>query len=214
MLRRSIVPIFLVVALAGARGAIDLTPTPHETTCEGFTFKELLFKDGKRQILYQLPNKWTYRAGGDGVHLIPPQTGFAEALIQGASLAKPQPFDEKSIEIAKQQFLGSLPPGSHLVGPVKEEQNPVPLGGNPTYEFFVTYQLMGETFLRSTLFTNQADTQLTFRLTARKNEFEALHRTFRASMLTWQWTDQSPLVPKDESVMASAPAPKVSSARN
>jgi hypothetical protein len=214
MLRRTLLPLLLVVALAGARGALDLTPTPHETTCEGFTFKELLFKDGKRQVLYQLPNKWTYRAGGDGVHLIPPQTAFAEALIQGVLLATPKPFDEKAIEGAKQQFLSTLPLGSHLTGPVTEAQNPVPLNGNPTYEFIATYQLMGETFLRSTLFTNQADTQLTFRLTARKNEFESLHRLFRASMLTWQWTEQSPVATKHEPTMASAPAAQVPSAAN
>lgn len=193
MLLRTLLPLLLATALTTARAAIDLTPTPHESTCEGYTFKELLFKDGKREIVYQLPNKWSYRAGGDGVHLTPPEAVRADAIIQASTLAAPQPFDEKSVEAAKKQFLGGLPPGSQMITVVTEEQNPVPFNGNRTYEFKVSYQIVGETFVRSALFTNVADTQLCFRLTARKADFEALHRTFRASILSWRWIEPPPI---------------------
>ena len=201
MLSRTVLLLLLTAALTTARAAIDLTPTPHETTCEGFTFKELLFKDGKREILYQLPNKWVYRPGGDGVHLTP-ETPRADAIIQASTLSAPQRFDEKSVEAAKKQFLGSLPPGSQMISVVTEEQNPVPFSGNPTYEFFVSYQIIGETFVRSALFTNVADTQLCFRLTARKSDFEVLHRSFRASILSWRWLEQ----PVTVTAANSAPA--------
>jgi hypothetical protein len=190
MLSRTVLLLLLAAALTTARAAIDLTPIPHESTCEGYTFKELLFKDGKRDIVYQLPNKWSYRAGGDGVHLTPPEAVRADAIIQASTLATPQGFDEKSVEAAKKQFLASLPLGSQMITAVTEEQNPVPFNGNPTYEFRVSYQIIGETFVRSALFTNVSDTQLCFRLTARKSDFEAFHRSFRASILSWRWIEQ------------------------
>ncbi|MEN3369727.1 MAG: hypothetical protein V7609_1870 [Verrucomicrobiota bacterium] len=189
MLLRTVLLLLLTTALTTTRAAIDLTPIPHESTCEGYTFKELLFKDGKRDIVYQLPTKWAYRAGGDGVHLTPPESVRADAIIRASLLSAPQRFDEKSVEAAKKQFLGSLPAGSQMITVVTEEQNPVPFNGNPTYEFVVSYQIIGETFVRSALFTNVADTQLCFRLTARKSDFEGLHRSFRASILSWRWIE-------------------------
>ena len=204
MLLRNILFFLLAAAFATARAGIDLTPKPHETTCEGFTFKELLFKDDKRQILYQLPNKWTYRAGADGVHLTPPGSVNADAVIQATPLAKPQPLDEKGIEAARQQLLASVPPGSQMVAVVKEEQNTVPFSGNPTYEIVVSYQVIGATFLRSAVFTNVADTQLSFRLTARKIDFEPLHDLFRRSILSWQWIE-----PKSDTAAQVAVAERV-----
>lgn len=202
MLLRTLFLLLLGTAISTAHAGIDLTPIPHESTCEGYTFKELLFKDGKRDIIYQLPNKWGYRAGGDGVHLTPPEADRADAIIQASTLSAPQRFDEKSVEAAKKQFLGSLPPGSQMVTVLTEEQNPVPFNGNATYEFFVSYQIIGETFMRSALFTNVADTQLCFRLTARKSDFEALHRSFRASILSWRWIEK-PATPETGPVTAS-----------
>jgi hypothetical protein len=192
MLSRTILFFLLAAAFTTARAGIDLTPRPHETTCEGFTFKELLFKDDKGQILYQLPNKWTWRAGADGVHLTPPGIVNADAVIQATPLAKPQPLDEKGIDSARQQLLASVPPGSQMIAVVKEEQNAVPFNGNPTYEIQVSYQVIGATFLRSVLFTNVGDTQLSFRLTAHKSDFEPLHDLFRRSILSWQWIEPQP----------------------
>ena len=78
---RTLLALILTACAVTTRAAIDLTAVPHETTCEGFTFKELLFKDGPSQILYQLPNKWAYRAGTGEVRLTPPDSPDAEALI-------------------------------------------------------------------------------------------------------------------------------------
>ena len=187
--------ILLSVILAGyvatARGAIDLTPVPRETTCEGFTFKELLFKDGPRQILYQLPTKWTYRAGAGEVRLVPPNSRDAEAVIQAIALPASQPLDSKVIEAAKQQLLSNLPPGSQMVTLVKEEPNAVPLNGHPTYEFAMTYQVMGQTFQRSCLISNVGEAQLRFRFTARKSDYEKVYPAFRSSILSWQWLEPS-----------------------
>jgi hypothetical protein len=203
MLLRPLLPLLLATALTTARAAIELPPTPHESTCQGFTFKELLFKDGKREIVYQLPREWSYRPRADGVQLTPPKASFAEAVIRVAPLPVPQPLDEKAIEAAKQAFLGSLPPGSQMVSIVKEERNPVLLDNKPSYELTATYQVLGETFLRSALFTNLSETQVSFSLTARKRDFEALHGVFRQSILSWGWREST--VPS-ETALAAGPA--------
>jgi hypothetical protein len=187
---RTILALLIAVALTPARAAIELPPVPHESTEEGFTYQKLLFKDGKRQVVYQLPPKWTFRAREAGVQLTPPNAPFAEAVI----LAAPQPglprLDEKGIEEGKQEFLRTLPPGAQLVSIVSEQSNPVLLDNKPSYEVIASYQLMGEKFVRSALFTNFADMQVSFRLTARKSDFEKLHQTFRFSILTWHWEDR------------------------
>ena len=189
---RILLTFILAVSVATARAAIDLTAVPRETTFEGFTFKELLFKDGPGQIVYQLPNKWTYRAGAGEVRLTPPDSPDAEALIQAVALPGPLPLDGKAIEAAKQQLLSNVPPGSQMVVLVKEEPNTVPLNGHPTYEIVVSYQVIGQTFLRSCLISNVGETQLRFRFTARKSDYEKVYPAFRSSILSWQWIERSP----------------------
>jgi hypothetical protein len=186
---RTLLPLLLATALTTAGAAIELPPTPHESTCEGVTFKELLFKDGKRQVSYQLPREWAYRPKEGGVQLMPPKAPFAEASIRVVPLPAQRRFDEKSIEEAREGFLSSLPSGAQLVTLVKEERNPVLLENQPSYEVTATYHLMGEIFLRSALFTNLSDMQVSFSLTARKSEFETLHGVFRRSILSWQWVE-------------------------
>jgi hypothetical protein len=188
---RTLLCLCLLCCVATARAVIDLTPVPHETTCEGFTFKELLFKDGPRQILYQLPNKWTYRAGAGEVHLAPPDIPNADAVIQAAPLPASERLDEKAIAAARTELLSRLPSGSQMITVVSEEPNAVPLNGNPTYQIVVSYQVMGQTFLRGCLFSNIGDTQLRFRLTARKSDYEKLYPAFRSSILSWHWVEPS-----------------------
>lgn len=190
MLTRTILALLLAAACPSIRAAIEFPPVPHEATYEGFTYHELIFKDGKRQVVYQLPTQWAYRSKDGGVQLVPPKTEFAEAVIQAAPRPALKPLDERSIEEAKQDFLRNLPPGSQLVSIVSEQRNPVLLENRPSYEVIASYQLMGEKFVRSALFTNFFDMQVSFRLTARKNDFERLHQTFRSSILSWHWLDR------------------------
>ena len=205
---RTLLAFILLSVVATARAAIDLTPVPHETTCEGFTFKELLFKDGPRQILYQMPSKWTYRAGSGEVRLIPPDLANADAVIRATALPAVKRLDEQAIAAAKEDLLSKLPPGSQLAAVVSEEPNTVPLSGNPTYEIVVSYQVMGQTFLRSCVISNVGDTQLSFRLTARKSDFEKVHQTFRSSILSWHWIE-----PSRTAVVAQSNQPPAAAAR-
>lgn len=189
MLTRTIFTLLFAAAFTPARAAIELPPVPHEATEEGFTYKQLLFKDGKRQVVYQMPPQWTYRPREGGAQLVPPNAEFVEALILAAPRPALNPLDEKGMEEAKQELVHNLPQGSQLVSIVSEERNPVLLNNKPSYEVIVTYQLMGEKFVRSALLTNFTDMQVSFRLTARKIDFERLHQAFRLSILSWHWVE-------------------------
>jgi hypothetical protein len=174
-----------------AKGGLDLSPAPSQFDGQGITYTELLFKDDKRQVKYVPPQNWTYRGSSAQLHLGPPQSFVrADAVVDTVPLVAPQPLDEKAIEVLRQQFLSTLPPGAQSVKILSEENGPLLLGGNiPTYEFTASYQIMGETFARGTLIANLPDTQLRFKLTALKKDFDILHRMFRSSLISWQWIE-------------------------
>src|SRR5438270_4245769 len=91
-------------ALATSRAGIELTPTLTESTVEGITLRQLVFKDGKRQVTYELPPQWTYRMSGNSIKLMPPKSATADVVIQAIPLAAPQPFDDKGIAAAHEHF--------------------------------------------------------------------------------------------------------------
>src|SRR6478752_10748191 len=104
--------ITLTAFAISARAGIDLTPSASEYTAEGNTFRQLSFKDGKRQIVYELPRQWSYRGDGTSVQLSPPNSVRADASIQVTDLAKPQPFDETLFAALRDQALRTAPPGA------------------------------------------------------------------------------------------------------
>jgi hypothetical protein len=174
-----------------ARAALDLSPFPSEFDGEGIKYTQLSFKDDQRRVSYILPQNWTWRGGAAQLHLVPPASFLrADAVIEATPRAASRPLDENAIATLRQQFLNSLPAGALGVKIVSEEQGPLQLGGNvPTYEFTASYQVIGETFVRSALFANLPDLQLRFNLTALKKDFESLHRQFRSSLISWQWNE-------------------------
>ena len=184
--------IMLASFAISARGAIDLTPTASEYTAEGVTFRQLSFKDGKRRVVYELPRQWSYRGDGTSLQLVPQNSVGADASIQVADISKPQAFDEKLFAALREQSLRAAPPGAQNATLLNEEFNPVRLELGDAYCVTISYQALGETFLRSTLYVNLSDAQLTFRLTARKPDFEVLQRTFRSSILSWRWVEPEP----------------------
>jgi hypothetical protein len=76
-----------------------------------------------------------------------------------------------------------------------QQENPVIINGNLSYEFVVSYQALGKTFLRSVIVVACPNAQLVFRFTAPKSDFENLNRSFRQSIYTWQWTEPEPAKP-------------------
>ncbi|MFL6541997.1 MAG: hypothetical protein ACJ8I9_02400, partial [Chthoniobacterales bacterium] len=158
------------------------------------------------QVTYVLPQLWSWRGGGTQVQLTPPNSPRASAVIEALHLDTPMALDDKAVEAIRQQFTAFLPPGSNGATLISEERDPVPLGGNlHSYEISASYQALGAVYVRSILFVNTPDTQLRFKVTAPKAEFDALYRTFRASLTSWQWT--KPAVPESSAAVAEANTP-------
>jgi hypothetical protein len=197
----------LSLLTATAQAHLDLTPTPTEYVAEGITFQRLIFKQtDKTSVSYEPPRGWTCRGGGDQLQLVPGEATRAQASIQALPLATPQGLDEKSEALLREQFLNSLPPGSQLIKLLKEERNPVVLDNKLSYAVAVSYQVIGETFVRSTLFINLTDTQLRFTINARQSDFEKLHQDFRRSIFSWHFIETSPPAARSEPAIATAPA--------
>jgi hypothetical protein len=186
--RSALVALFLTIGLT-AKSGVDLTPFANEYISEGIKYQRLIFREEKRRVEYNPPPGWSFHGSAERVQLTPVHKPFAEALIEAVPLAAPQPLDEKAMKALEQQFIASLPSDSQFVMVVSEERNPVLLDGSPTFEVTVSYELIGEKFLKSALFVNLTDTQLIFRLVARKDDFEALHSEFKRSILSWHWVE-------------------------
>ena len=172
--------------------ALDLTPAVSEYIAEGITFRQLTFQDGKRKAVYEPPRLWSYRGGGSRLQLMPPEVDRADAIIQVVESKMAPGFDEKAIATLKEQSLLSVPPGSQAAALVSEEQNPVNLDNSASYGVTISYKALGETFIRSIVFVNLAESQLTFRLTARQADFGQLQRVFRPTIFSWHWADPTP----------------------
>ena len=194
MSSRSTIALLFFGMVASAYSGIDLTPTVNEYAANGYKFQQLIFKDEKRRIEYEPPRGWNFEGGANQLQL-KPKNNFAEAAITVTPLSKPQPLDENTRTALREQFIASLPVGSQFAKVEEEVTNSVLLNGNESSEITVSYQSTGEKFLRSALFVNLKDAQLMFRLTARKDDFQALHRDFKSSIFSWHWTepDQAPV---------------------
>ena len=186
-LKSSILPLLATVTLASAT-EIDLTPIVSDYVANGAKIHQLTFKDGDRRIQYEPPGDWTLEPGAAQLTLKAKQI-FAQAVISVTPLLKPQPLDDSIIKSLTEKVLAELPVGSQFAKVDEQTANPVLVGGHESVEVTVSYQLAGEKFVRSVLVSNLPDAQLQFRLSAKKSDFAALHREFKVSLLTWQWTE-------------------------
>jgi hypothetical protein len=204
----------LLLAIAAfaisAKGALDLAPRPTEFEGEGIKYTRLSFKDDKQDVIYVPPQNWSYRGSSAQLRLSPPPNfSQAEAVVEVVPLAAPQPLNEKGIELVRLQFASTVPPGAQAAKMLSEEPSPVMINGNiASYEITGTCQIYGETFVRSVLFANLGETQLRFRLTALKKDFDALHRQFRASLVSWQWVEASPTTVAQDAATQTVAAPR------
>lgn len=193
MFRTVIFPALTIAFACSANAELDLTATAHEYVAEGISHQELAFKDGKRTITMDLPNKWSFRNNADRLELTPPQTKFAEGVIQAVPLAAPQPLDEAAKKNLAERVLAVVPPKSDAIV-VEERENPVLINGNESFEVVICYKMMGYKFQSSTIIVNCPETQLIFRFTAPKDDFEGLNRLFRGAILSWQWSEPHDVV--------------------
>lgn len=177
---------------AQARADIDFTPTISRYFNEGAEYTNVSFKDDTRTISLTLPRLWSCRGDASRLQITPPDQSFAEGTLQAVPTKAVAPFNEANVKALEQQVLNGLPPGSQGVTVVSQQENPVLLNQNLSYEFVVSYQALGKTFQRSVIFVNCPEQQLVFRFSAPKSEFDNLNRSFRQSIYSWQWTQPAP----------------------
>ena len=128
--------------------------------------------------------------------MTPPNLAQAKGEITQSPLPAAQAFDEEGIKALQQKALASVPPASEKVAVVSEEKSPIQVNGNATYAVTISYQAHGQEYLMSVLYLNLPDTQVSFRATARKQDFAKVHGTVRLSLLSWQWL-KGPAAPQN-----------------
>ena len=191
MLRKASFLLLFAVLLGTSNAAIDLTPSVTEFVEDGVTYREASFKTAEGKVLFTLSPGWTIR-GQKGRAQITGKDASTEAIIEAVPLQKPEPLDEAAIAKFKQQVLAALPVGSTKVTAVNEAQNSLTPGGNPSFEFVITYDLWGKIFQRSVLLVNGPQDRLIFRFSSLKQDFESLHTEFRRMAMTWRPIETKP----------------------
>ncbi len=184
---RSTIAFIISIAAVSARAGVDFTPAVSEYSADGIKLQYLTFHDDKRRIEFEPPHGWTFEGSPAELHLRPPKKNFADALVTVTPLEKPQPLDENGAKRIQEQFVATLPPGTQFVKIEQRAENSVLLDGNPSFEIVASYQLMGTKFMRSAIFVNLPGSQLMFRITAPRDDFQALYRDFRTSIFSWHW---------------------------
>ena len=177
----------LLLLHVSANAGIDFTATEVERTLSGIKFKQLVFQQDGKKIGYQPPRGWSFTGGGSRIKFIPPEIAQAQGEIDQVQLSAPQSLDEETMKTLQRKTLESVPADSRQVTLVSEEKNPLLINKNETYEVTVSYQAFGQEFQMSVLYMNLPDTQVRFRTTARKADFEKVHKAFRGSIFSWQW---------------------------
>jgi hypothetical protein len=179
--------ILAVAAASRAGAAIDFTPTSGERVLEGIVFKQLVFHENGRSITYEQPRGWKYSGEAARIRFTPPEFGQAQAEITQAPLTEPASFDDATMKLLRTRVLASIPSGGQNAVVTAEEQNPISINGQRTYAVTVGYNLFGQDYRLGTIFVNLPNTQLQFRVIARKEDFEKVNRLFRGSLVSLQW---------------------------
>lgn len=179
--------IIFLALLSTARAGFDFTPISSERTLEGMVFNQLLFHQDGRTISYEQPRGWTVTGDSGSLKLTPPNVSQAQATMEQTPLPAPQLLDDATSAKLAAQVLASVPAESKNVTLVAEEKNPLRINQQETYAVSVSYNFYGQDYGLSVLFANLSDTQLRFRVVARKADFEAVNRAFRASLFTLAW---------------------------
>jgi hypothetical protein len=189
---RYLVIVAATISSSSIAAQINFTPEITSYQSEGFVFQNVAFRtDDGASISFVAPTGWNARGGRAQATLIPPNSS-AEATIQQLNAAIPLQFDAAVLKSLEQQVINALPPGSQSVTMLNQEENPVLIDRSLSLGFTVSYQSLGETFVRNVVFAGFPDCQLLIKFTAPKAEFESLHRAFLRSIASWHRVDPKP----------------------
>ncbi|HEX3818073.1 MAG TPA: hypothetical protein VHW03_07285 [Chthoniobacterales bacterium] len=179
--------IFLSAFVMQAQAGIDFSATNGDRELEGMHFPQLIFHQNGHEITYEKPRDWTFSSDPSGMRLAPPNVSQAQVTVGQIPLTTPQAFDDTTTKQLQQFILSSAPPNAQNVALIAEEKNPLQIHGQPTYAVTIGYNYFGQDFESCVLFANLGDTQVRFRTTARKADFDKVHRAFRGSLFSLSW---------------------------
>jgi hypothetical protein len=209
---RNLLLITLIAFSATGRAAIDFTPTVTSYVSEGAEYANVTFKEDQRKITVTLPRLWTCRGDASRLQFFPPGENFVEGSVQAAPMKGILRFDEPTVKSFEQQVLATAPAGSQRVTLVRQQENPIILNGNLSYEFVISYETVGQVFSRSVIIVACPDQQLIVKFTAPKSVFDKLNGAFRQSIYSWTLTE--PAASSNQSVVATVTAQQVPTAPN
>lgn len=196
MIIRATAAALALVCSGSAWAVLELNPMPHEYTAHGIIYRQLKFKDDKQTVAMDLPKGWTYRGSPARLQLVPPpEMRFADGTIEvvpfpppapGAEPPRAQPLDPAAMQAVEQQALASVPPGSQFTKVISKDES-ITYTDKPTFTVVISYQMLGETFVRSTRIVNFPDFRFLLRVSAQQRDFEQVSDTFYRSALSFTW---------------------------
>jgi len=183
-----------------SHAGIDFNGGTSERVLDGIKFPQLVFRENGHRVTYEQPRGWTVRAETGRIQFTPPGATQAQAEIDQSPLPAPLTFDDETIKALQEKALAALPPGSQNGKVETELKSPVMKKDHDTYAVTLSYKLNGQDFMTDVLYLILPDTLVRFRVSARKADFDKLYPPFRASVISWQWTE-----PATKAAVASAP---------
>lgn len=185
----SLLAAVLAVSPLPALRALSLAPRAVEFTQDGVPMTRIVFEDGAQRLNYSLPDDWKI-TGGDTLATLRPDRPGSEAGMARVD-GKQTPFDKAGLDAYARALLTGVPPDSINVAEVSRAAEPLSIRDAPSYEFVCVYSYFGRTFRRSLIVLNHPRYQLRFTLTAPAEDFEALRRTWNASLFRLDWENVS-----------------------
>jgi hypothetical protein len=182
----------LASALGSLRAEISLTPTYSVRELEGCKFPQLEFRDGNKKITYEPPAGWQAVArDSQTLGLSPAGKDMVSAKIKFLPTQGRLVLDEAQLQHFKDTANQLVPPESRIMAEPTVTASPLLLSGYPTCEIDLYFVLHSQRFRMSVLFVDLGESQLRFSLISRPGDFEELHKAFRASWYSWQWSAES-----------------------
>ena len=180
-------------AIASAYAEIDLTPTRSVRELEGCKFPQLEFHDGERKITYETPRGWEAVARDRyTLALMPPNKAMVSAKIKFIPSPGRLVLDDEQLKHFADSAYQLLPAESRMMVEPTITPNPLLLNEHATCEVEIQFVLHAQRLRMSVLFVDLGETQLRFSLISRAGDYEELHKAFRESWYSWQWSGPPP----------------------
>jgi CHAD domain-containing protein len=177
----------LALSTSMLHAGLDLSPQSESYQLEGIEMLQLAFNAGtKDRVIYQPPRDWKYSGGKDRLDLQPKGTSQVKATVTKLPPDSTLAFDREGGKRLTENLVASLPEGSEQVKVQSEELNPLRINGKQTYLVEVSYTYYGERFVCYSLMLDRKPEPISFRLSCRESDYQALREAFQKSLYSWQ----------------------------